>query len=372
MRITGCGILNPAQPGTRRAAATFPNVTALPDSSLLASYRVGSTKDCSDETIELRRSLDFGETWTEPLSPFNAIIEKRYGSLKCVYITRLAEDHLLGCGLWVDREAYPGQPLFHPETEGCLPMAIVLSDSHDFGRTWSPLRTVPVTKDLGPPSLTSPVLQLSNGELAISIETNKNYLDRSKWYQRVVYLFSRDEGMTWSAPYTVSQDPEGRVYYWDQRAAVAPDGRVVTFSWTYDRVLKTYLTIQRRISCDAGRSWSAPFDLGFTDQPSRPALLPDGRVVLAWVDRYGTRSIRARVADTLEAAFEPRTEIMIHTPESQRSGSLGGVGELLAEMGLWTYGLPYLEPLPNGEVMVVYYAGNEVGLDIRWARLSID
>ena len=36
--------------------------------------------------------------------------------------------------LWIDREAFPGQPLFNPETEGCLPMSILLADSFDGGR----------------------------------------------------------------------------------------------------------------------------------------------------------------------------------------------------------------------------------------------
>ena len=39
--------------------------------------------------------------------------------------------------MWVDRQTFPGQPLFNEETEGCLPMEIVLADSHDLRRTWS-------------------------------------------------------------------------------------------------------------------------------------------------------------------------------------------------------------------------------------------
>jgi hypothetical protein len=38
-------------------------------------------------------------------------------------------------------------------------------------------------------------------------------------------------------------------------------------------------------------------------------------------------------------------------------------------MGVWTFGLPYAEALPDGDVLVVYYAGNDQTLDIRWARL---
>lgn len=352
--------------------ATFPNVTALPDGSLIASYRVGFNKDTPDETIELRWSFDLGTTWSEPVSPLSSIFDGKAGSLKHFYTTCFPDNRLLGCALWVDREAYPGKPLFNPETEGCLPMAILFAESIDGGRTWARWRHVPVTEDVGPPSLTSPALRLPNGEIVVSIETNKNYLDSSTWYQRVAYVSSRDEGNSWSAPYTVSQDPIAKIFYWDQRAATHADGRILALSWVYDRVANRYLNIQRRVSADAGQSWSTPLDLGFADQPSRPAILPDGRVVLAWVDRYGTQSIRARLADGLDAAFQPETEIVIHDSREQRTDSTENTGQMLAEMSLWTYGLPYAEPLPNGEVMVVYYAGGENGLDVRWARISPD
>jgi hypothetical protein len=46
-------------------------------------------------------------------------------------------------------------------------------------------------------------------------------------------------------------------------------------------------------------------------------------------------------------------------------------GALLVEMSLWTFGLPYAEALPDGDVLVVYYAGSDAAMDIRWARLRI-
>ena len=41
-------------------------------------------------------------------------------------------------------------------------------------------------------------------------------------------------------------------------------------------------------------------------------------------------------------------------------------------MSIWTYGLPYAEALPDGDVMVVYYAGDGRAMDIHYARLSLD
>ncbi len=370
MKIKAAGVLSHSQPATPRASLTFPTVTALADGSLLATWRTGSTKDSADETIEFSRSTDGGETWSRAWKPFDSpIIEGLHGTLKICYRTELTPGHLLATAMWVDRTTYPDQPLFNEETEGCLPMSILLSDSHDSGESWSPWRLVPMPAEIGPASLTNPLLTLADGSLALSIETNKQYDDNAPWKQKVVFFHSDDQGRTWREPAVVGEDPTGRIFNWDLRCGVAPDGRVVSFAWTYDSVAATYLDIHRRISSDYGRTWSAAEAIGIADQAARPAILPDGRVVLAYVDRFGSRSIRARLASRIDGSFEPESEVVIYTHDKAATED-GNTGELLAEMSIWTFGLPYAEALPDGDVMVVYYAGTEEALDIRWARLA--
>jgi hypothetical protein len=363
-----------------RSVAAFGNVTVLRDGTLLASYSIGSGKDTDDITVELRRSVDGGRTWSEAERPFSSVLGGVNGSLKVAYLTRLDGDRLIVVALWIDREAFPGQPLFNPETEGCLPMTVVVARSADSGRRWSEWQIVRTPDDVGPPSLTCPLLRLLDGPLLLSIETNKAYLDASRWFQRVVYMASDDEGRTWSAPWTIVQDPTGRIANWDQRTDVAPDGRLVSFTWTYDFEAVAYRNITRRVSSDGGRTWTEPEDLGFADQPSRPAILRDGRIVLAWVDRYGTRSIRARAAAAIDAPFPEDTEIVLFAlddapPPPVRAGAPEGdtTGEALVEMGTWSYGLPFATALPGTDVGVVHYApGADGGTDIRWLRLRID
>jgi hypothetical protein len=368
MKITESGILSHGTPGTAQAVLTFPSIIPLSNGILLAIYRAGSTKDSADETIQLCHSFDGGRTWSTPQRCFDVpILEGVHGSLKVAYLTELAPDHLIAASMWVDRETYPDKPIFNPETEGCLPMKILLADSHDLGETWTPWRGMPMPADIGPPSLTNPIMKLSDGRLAMSIETNKHYNDRARWYQRVVLFHSDDLGRTWGEPVTAGQDPTGRMFNWDQRAGVAPDGRIATFLWTYDSETQTFLNIHRRLSSDGGYTWSLAEDLGFADQASHPAILRDGRVVLAWVDRFKTHSIRARLALSIEAAFDPDTEVVIYSHGAERdqdsdvSGALG--------TSLWTFGLPYAEALPDDDVLIVYYAGTETSMDIYWARL---
>ena len=385
MEITERAIMSAAQAGTPQGVATFPAFVVLADGSLIASYSIGTGKDTDDLTIELRRSNDGGGTWSEPVAPFATTVDDRRGSLKAAPITRLDGDHLIVAALWIDRDAFPGQPLFDPATEGCLPMAILVADSMDAGHTWSPWRTVPMPDDVGPPSLTNAILRLADGRLVLSVESNKPYMDASPWFQRVVHLRSDDDGRTWSPPETVCADPTGRIANWDQRGAIAPDGRFVTFTWTYDFEAVAYRNINRRISSDGGATFGPAEDIGVADQPGHPAILRDGRLVFAWVDRFGSGTIRARSAAAIDAPLDPATEVIVHRPgrgaaagpptegSSGPPTESGTTGDALVEMGTWSYGLPYAEMLPDGDVGVVHYAaGAKGGTDIRWARLRLD
>ena len=371
MRVTAQGVLNRGEPGTGRAISHFPSLTVFPDSSLIVAYCVGSAKDSPDEHIELRSSTNLGETWSEPRAPFATTVEGVRGSLRAAHLTPITPDLVLAAALWIDRQSYPGKPLFNPRTEGCLPMRILIAESVDRGKTWTPWRTVDVPEDIGPPSLTSPILRLPSANLALSIESNKHYEDSSRWYQKVTYLYSDDQGRNWGRPTLICGDSTGRFFHWDQRAAVTPDGAVLTLTWMYDSETATYGNFERRFSYDEGKTWSQAEDLGVRDQPSVPAVLPDGRVVVAWVDRYHTQSIRARMALRADGPLLQSSELVLWDQKQDSRGKFEDTKTALADMGTWSYGLPFAQALVNGEVMVVYYAGDRSGTDVRWARLTL-
>ena len=259
-------------------------------------------------------------------------------------------------------------------------MTVLLADSQDAGRTWTPWRIVPMPDDIGPPSLTNAILRLADGTLVLSIESNKPFLDTSKWFQRVVHLRSADGGATWSDPVTVLEDPTGRILNWDQRGAIAPDGRLVTFTWTYDSETATYLDVRRRISADGIAPFGPADDLGFADQPGHPAVLPDGRVVARLgrpvrheehpraAGRRDRRAVRRR-----DRGRRPRPGDPVERPSTTDTTDATATGEILVDMGTWSYGLAFAEALPDGDVGVVHYAaGADGGTDVRWARLRLD
>ena len=370
MQLTNHGTLSHGEPGTTRAILTFGHLIALQSGTLLATCRAGSSKDSADETIEFYRSDDNGQSWSKPWRPFGETrVDDSFGTLKICYLSEPAAGRLLAAAMWIDRATYPDQPLFNAETEGCLPKDSLLAESLDEGKSWISWRKVPMPVEIGPASLTNPILKLRDGSLAMSIETNKHYLDRAKWYQKVVFFHSQDGGASWGAPAVAGQDPSGRIFNWDLRCGVAPDGRIVTFAWTYDTETTKYVNIHRRISHDNGYTWSAAEDLGITDQAGPPAILSDGRIVLPWVDRFGSHSIKVRLAEDVAAPFDPASEVVIYTHGSEAKRD-DKTGDLLAEMSLWSFGLPFATALSNGEVLVVYYAGNEKSMDIRYARIA--
>ena len=371
MKITDTGTLSAS--GTGRNVHTFPAVAALSDGRLFATCRAGSRKDCDEGLIESYVSHDDGRSWSEPRILFdNVAVDGKRGSLHLCYVTEREPGRLLAGLMWIDRQAYPGKPLFNAQTEGCLPMAILLSDSSDGGQTWSAPRQVGMPEEIGPPSLTNPIIKLADGSLAMSIETNKAYEDPTKWYQKVVFFFSRDGGMSWGDMTTVGFDPEGRYFNWDQRLGVGRDGTVAAYVWTYDTATRTYLNIRRRLSDDKGRTWSEAEKLDFADQAGPPAALADGRIVLPWVDRFGSHSIRARMGATIQTRFERSTEIEVYSHMlSTRKPSKDTTGDVLEDQGFWTYGLPFAVALPSGGVLVVYYAGDNGKMDIRFARIDV-
>ena len=373
MKVVGHGVMSAPAPGTPRAVAKQVHLAELDDGEVLATYRVGAGSDSELGDAELRRSSDGGRTWTAPETPWPTSFAGVRGTLYAPTLTALGGSRVLACVLWVDRDAFPGALIFNPETEGCLPMKILLADSADRGRTWTPFREVRTPADVGPPSLTSPVRRLASGRLLLSIESNKEYLDASQWFQRVVYLYSSDEGQTWTAPVTVCQDPTGRIRNWDQRLAVALDGRLGSFTWTYDSETVSYRDIHRRISTDEGLTWTNPEPLGITDQAGHPAILSDGRLVLGWVDHFESHSLRVRLAAAIDAPLDPASEVVLYEAPAALAGEGGDGGEALVAMATWTFGSPFVLALRDGSVLVAAYRGDtDAAIGIDWWRLDPD
>jgi hypothetical protein len=246
----------------------------------------------------------------------------------------------------------------------------MFSESEDAGVSWTAPALMDTSPFKVPTPITGPVLLLPDGERVCQFETNKPYCDTTKWIHRSVLMFSRDGGRSWPRHSVVTEDP--RIFYWDQRPQVLPDGRIFDLFWTYDNQAATYLDIHARESADGGRSWSVLWDTGVPGQPAPVVPLPGGRLAMVHVDRTGAPAIRCRVSGDGGRTWpaEPILTLYESVLPSQTVRK-DGMADAWSEMGKFSVGLPATAALPEGDVLVVYYAGPAADrTSVEWVRLE--
>ena len=375
MKIIAKGLVYSGEPGTDRQSCAFPGICVLPNGRWLCSIRTApAKKDVWPEKILITWSDDQGGTWSDPVSTWkDQIVDGKTGMFHAGYLTPLGGTRVLIALMWVDH-SNPDLPFFNEETEGLLDTRIMFSESSDSGETWSKpelVDTAPVT--MATP-LTGPVLILENGEWACQFELNKHFYDLEPWRHNSVLMFSSDQGKTWGEATCTSNDPQRKIFYWDQRSAVMPDGRILDLFWTYDNIAGKYLNIHARESTDNGRSWSEMWETGVRDQPAQPVPLLDGTIAMVYVDRTNAPVIKMRTSNDGAKTWPEETELIISVSaekkEIQKKSSMQDAWE---EMGKYSLGLPATALTPDNKILTVYYAGEETDVTgIEWALISGD
>lgn len=371
MRIVQRGTAFPSIPGTDCQSCAFPQVGVLPGGRWLVGCRCASTKGGNaGQHVRLSRSDDDGRTWSAPASPFAPpAVAGRPGQFRALGLTALGGARVMATLYWVDY-SHPELPFFNAKTEGLLDSRILLAESADGGETWSApalMDTAPFTM---PTPITGPVLRWPDGELVCQFETNKPYDDESPWVHSSVLMFSSDGGRTWPRHSVVTRDP--RVFYWDQRPSVLPDGRILDLFWTYDNGSAAYLNIHARESRDRGQTWSALWDTGVPGQPAPVVALRDGRLAMVTVDRAGAPAIRCRVSAD-EGRTWPASSILTlyESVLPSQTARKEGMADAWSEMARFSVGLPATAALPNSDFLVVYYAGPATDrTSVEWVRVA--
>ncbi len=370
----GSGIVFQSEINTDRQSCAFPAVCVLPSGRWLAACRGAAAKaETSGQHVIVSWSDDEGKTWSGPFSPFiPPEVGSSPGLFRGAFLSSLGKEKVLAALCWVDNSK-PGLPFFNEETEGLLDTRIFTAESPDGGATWSMPKLMNTSPFDVPTPLTGPVLVLPDGGLACPFELNKNYYDISKWRHSAVMMFSRDGGETWPEYAITANDRENRVFYWDQRPGILEDKRILNLFWTYDRVAARYLNIHASESLDNGRTWSAVWNTGVSVQPAAPVSLPDGSVVMAYVDRDGPPEIKLRISSDYGKTWPEETEHTVYRLKAeQQSGKQQCLGGTWAEMEKFSLGLPAAASLPDGDVLVLFYAGPEADMtDVRWERIRL-
>lgn len=372
MKIINAGKGFVSQANTARQSCAFPGICVLPKGRWLCTCRAAPTKQGTvGQHVLLRWSDDQGQSWSDACeigTPPD--LNGTPGLFRAAYLTALGGEKILATLYWVDH-SNPQRPFFNEQTQGLLDSRIMLAWSEDAGATWSAPRWVDTTPFNVPTPITGPTLALPDGRLACQFEINKPYESEEIWRHRSVLLFSADGGETWPDHVVVSHDPENRVFYWDQRPGVLPDGSILDLFWTYDNGASVYLNIHARASRDGGRSFSPLWDTGVPGQPAQPVGLSDGRIAMVYVDRSGPPVIKLRTSDDGGRSWPAAGELVLHGAATNTQSVLKqSMQDSWAEMGAFSVGLPAIALLADGDLLVVYYAGPHTDrTGIEWIRV---
>ena len=372
MRIVDRGLVFLGEEGGECASACFHGACALSGGRWLVGFRASPKKsDAFPQRVLVTWSDDDGKTWSRPAEPWKGqAVSGVPGAWRAGQPTVLGGRRVAMVLYWVDASD-PQRPFFNEQTEGLLDSRIFLTRSQDAGQTWGAPRLLDTSPFTMPTPITGPILRLPSGEWALQFETNKPYRDTSVWHHQSVLMYSADEGRTWPEFAVVAADPEARLFYWDQRPGVLADGSILDLFWTFDRQTAVYQNIHARSSTDNGRTWSALWDTGVPGQPAPPVSLADGRIVMPYVDRQRTPVIKLRVSPDGGRTWPESTESVLddRLGRSQQGGK-SSMQDAWSEMAAFSVGLPTTARLPDGDVLIVYYAGpktDHTGID--WVRL---
>ncbi len=377
MRVTASGIIhNARQASPHRHSTAFTDIAITTDGKVLVSFRAGSQRDSLDGHILLYEGDGLDGEWSllNDGAGKGAWEDGTPGEVKSFSIVESGPGILTATGLWVDRSD-PSLPFVNPRNQGILPMRIFHTTSIDGGRTWSARRRMDVHPHLGASPVTEAVIALPNCVLAQPYETWKDFHDDGPPDQSAYLRLSYDQGKTWPQFSTMAKHPSGGKYYWDVRVARHPEnGRHVGTYWTHDPTLGSDVDIHISWGSPDGMAWTEPVGTGVFGQHCMPIPLGGDRVLFVYPDRRKINGIGASLSDDFGESWDAAPQLTVYRSDAGVESGVTGKRtqrQLWDDMGAWRFGHPRGVVLPNGEVLVVFYAGDDGFLDVRWARITV-
>ena len=165
-----------------------------------------------------------------------------------------------------------------------------------------------------------------------------------------------------------------RLYYWDQRQALWPDGQqLVGFFWTYDREREEDVDIHISWANMGSLSWRTPLGTGIRGQIATPVPLQDNRLLVFYVLRELPGSARLMTSPDGGRTWDRGSELVVYRQRGHRHNAQPeGYSGAWEQMSKWTFGHPAAVTLDEKVLLCAYYAGRDEGcLSARWARIQI-
>lgn len=156
------------------------------------------------------------------------------------------------------------------------------------------------------------------------------------------------------------------------------DGQMLALIWAFRQDTEETVEVHRSLSPDHGRTWSAALPIGHLGQITAPLALGVDAVLAASNYRWPPQGIRLWLSPDQGLHWPVEESVQMWdagerrllgqaVPLAERHGT-GGVWDALRT---FTFGTPDLTLLPDGTVLLTYYAESGGPAQVRACRFGI-
>lgn len=248
--------------------ADFPSMLALPDGSLAAHWLAKSGAGTYAYNVNLARSFDGGQTWSQPLVPHRDGTLTEHG-----FVSLLPAPGGAVTAIWLDGREMAGNSADHNSNHATGTMTLRAATIH---------RNNTITEEA---MLDAKVCECCQTAAALTARGPVVvYRDRAEHELRDISIVRWRNGQ-WSAPQTVFRDG------WQINGcpvngpAIAAAGQRVAVAWFTGANNQSRVNLA--FSRDAGATLGAPIQIDDGNPAGRVEvlLLPDGSAVVCWLEK---------------------------------------------------------------------------------------